>query len=107
LGPKQQLQEIARLTGGNYFPANNAGELLAALTKVLQFEYAVLDSQGNEVGHGKVGGKPVKAKAGTYKLRVFTDKGPLDAELAVQANQKTSMVLKRQEKKWLLVTPNP
>jgi hypothetical protein len=68
---KEQFEAWARLGNGQYIDATNAQELGAAITRAVQPLYNVIDSQGNVVATGQVGGAEVEVPAGTYTVEAW------------------------------------
>jgi hypothetical protein len=66
---KQQLQDIARIGGGQYFDAPDARQLADALRQaVASAEYIVFDGDGKkEVKRGQINGRAVSLMPGPYR----------------------------------------
>ena len=69
---RRQFEEWARLGNGQYIDAVDAAELDAAVAQAVQPLYNVIDSQGNIVASGQVGGPALSLPAGTYRVEVLT-----------------------------------
>jgi hypothetical protein len=69
---KQQFAEWARIGNGRYIDAGNADELTAAIADSVQPTYDVVDSDGNVITSGQVGGEPVDVPPGTYTIVVHS-----------------------------------
>ncbi|MFQ5731353.1 MAG: VWA domain-containing protein [Planctomycetaceae bacterium] len=69
---ERQLQEIARIGGGKYYSAGNAGELIASLTSAVDSTgYTVLDRSGKRiVARGFLNGSRLQLKPGRYVVRL-------------------------------------
>jgi hypothetical protein len=101
-GGRQELESIARSTGGRYLDAKNADELLSALAKALTVEYVVLDAAGKEAARGVVGGPGTKLKAGTYTVRVLVTPQPLEIKATVKDGAALVFTLKKAKGQWIL-----
>jgi hypothetical protein len=99
---RQELESIAKSTQGRYIDARNSGELLSALEQTLKLEFVVLDSAGNEIGRGIVGGDEVKLKEGTYTLRVLLAPQPVEVKVTVKAGTAETRILKKVQDAWTL-----
>jgi hypothetical protein len=69
---QKQLEEIARLGGGRYYGARNAGELSKALREAVPtLGFEVYDQTGEKlVSQGSLNGEPVELSPGTYQVRL-------------------------------------
>ena len=66
-----QLREIAKIGRGDYYGAQNARQLSAALKAAAAAgAYTVYDDAGNVVARGAVNGKPVSLLPGSYRVRL-------------------------------------
>jgi hypothetical protein len=101
-GGRQELESIARSTGGRYLDAKNADELLSALETTLKLEYVMLDARGQEAGRGIVGGEGIKLKEGPYTLRVLLATGPLEVKVTLMAGALKTFTLRKDQGRWLL-----
>lgn len=99
---RQELESIARSTGGRYLDARNAEELMGALGRTLRLEYVVLDAAGKEAGRGVVGGEAVKLPPGGYTVRVFTVPQPVELQVTVKSGDPVELKLKKKASGWLL-----
>ena len=99
---RQELESIARSTGGRYIDARNAGELLAALDQALKLGIVAIDAAGKEVGRGAVGGEAVKLQAGDYTIRVLTSPQPVEFKLTIRAGEQRELRLKKAAGAWIL-----
>ena len=99
-GARQELESIARSTGGRYLDAKDADELLAALAKALKLEYVVLDGTGKEAGKGVVGGPAIKLNAGVYTVRVLLSPQPVELKVTVKSGATSTCTLKKTQGKW-------
>jgi hypothetical protein len=102
-GGRQELESIARSTGGRYLDARNADELLSALAKALTVDYVVLDAVGKEVGRGAVGGGGgVRLGAGTYTVRVMVSPKPIEIKATLASGTSVAFTLKKVKGQWVL-----
>lgn len=69
----RQLRDLAQLTGGAYFDAQDGAELQAALEKsVLRLGYGVYDASGTRLADGEVNAGRVMLPNGAYEVRFDT-----------------------------------
>ena len=99
---RQELESIARSTGGRYVDAKDAGELLTALEATLKLEFTVVDAAGKEQGRGAVGGDAVKLAAGDYTVRVLTAPAPVELKVTVKPGEQREVKLKKAGGAWIL-----
>ncbi len=99
---KQQLEAIAKSTGGVYLDAKDSQQLLSSLQQTLQIEYAILDEKGVIKTKGFVGGEPLRIMEGTYRLRLMLDPQPLEVSITVKPGQKSLLLLKKENEKWTI-----
>lgn len=69
-GLKETFREWARLGGGAYFDARDAGALGLGMTDALQLPFELVDAEGRVVATGAVGGSAVEVPPGEYTVRV-------------------------------------
>lgn len=67
---KAQFAEWAQIGNGRYIDAGNADELTAAIAESVQPTFEVVDSSGEVVASGQVGGEPVMVPPGTYTVLI-------------------------------------
>lgn len=68
-GARQQLREIAQVTGGIYYDARNSEELRNALAVAAPFSYSVYDEFGTLLYSGRIGDSgPPSLAAGSYRV---------------------------------------
>ena len=68
---EKQFRRIAKIGGGEYFGAQNAKQLGAALKAVATAgAFAVYDESGSLAGRGTVNGGPVPLLPGMYRVRL-------------------------------------
>jgi len=97
---RDELEAIAKPTGGIYLEANNATELLTSLQQTLQVEYQIIDEKGAVAAKGFKGGEEVKLREGSYTLRILLAPSPLDLKVTVEPGTREAYVLKKSENKW-------
>jgi hypothetical protein len=90
---KAQFETWAQLGNGQYIDAGDAEELGQAITTAVQPLYDVIDSQGNVVATGQVGGPAVDLPPGTYTVRVLTNPVQLIESVVVEAGAATVLEL--------------
>lgn len=94
--PREQLKEIARLGGGKYFDATNAGQLAAALKEAMKAANFVVyqpDSK-TEVARGLINGPAITLKAGPYRVGLL---GSAAEALAVELEDGQALELSLDE----------
>jgi len=89
---RAQFADWAQLGGGAYYDATNATELSQAIAKVAQAPFKVLDSAGNVVATGTVGGDPIDLPPGTYTVDVLTDPEQTIDQVVVEEDKPTGAV---------------
>jgi hypothetical protein len=91
-GAREQLMEIARVTGGIYYDAQSSKELLFALQVSTQITYHVYDQQGTEVFSGVIGEPGPQLISGKY--RVIIDTSPTtELTVTIEPGQTTQVEL--------------
>lgn len=80
---EKQLQEIARLGGGQYFGVSNAKQLTSALQLAVATTFEVWDEAGQRlVARGDISGDPLPMRPGKYQVRLpKSDAKPIEVEL--------------------------
>jgi hypothetical protein len=99
---REQLEAIAKSTGGMYLDAKDAASLLSALEQTLQVEYQILDEKGEVAARGTVGGDPVEIKEGSYTLKIMLAPQPFKIKVTVKSGEKLVCVLRKEAGKWIL-----
>jgi Mg-chelatase subunit ChlD len=99
---RQELESIARSTGGRYLDARNADELMGALGQTLKLEFVALDAAGKEAGRGAVGGEAIKLASGNYTIRVLTSPQPVELKVTVKSGEPRELRLKKTAGAWTL-----
>ena len=90
---RRQFQEWARLGNGQYIDAVDAAELDAAIAQAVQPLYNVIDSQGNIVASGQVGGPALSLPAGIYRVEVLTQPTLIYEVVRITAGQEMQLVI--------------
>jgi hypothetical protein len=90
---RRQFQEWARLGNGQYIDAVDAAALYTAVTRAVQPLYNVIDSQGNIVASGQVGGPPLSLPAGIYRVEVLTQPILIYEVVRIGTGEETRLVL--------------
>jgi Mg-chelatase subunit ChlD len=90
---RRQFQEWARLGNGQYIDAVDATELDAAIAQAVQPLYNVIDSQGNIVASGQVGGPALSLPAGIYRVEVLTQPTLIYEVVRITAGQEMQLVI--------------
>ncbi len=94
---KQEMKDVAELTGGQFFDATNKDELTAALEEAMAAPFEVQDATGEVVASGVVGGMPVDVPDGIYKLVVKAVGSQVTVpEVRVHRGQSTRIALKKE-----------
>jgi len=99
---RQELESIAKSTGGRYLDARDAGALFMALEQTLKLEFVAIDAMGKEHGRGAVGGEALKLPAGNYTIRVLTAPQPAEIKVTVKPGEQRSLKLKKPGGTWIL-----
>ena len=90
---REQFEEWARLGNGQYIDAIDAAELDAAIARAVQPLFNVIDSQGNIVASGQVGGPALSLPAGIYRVEVLTQPTLNYEVVRVTAGQEMQLVI--------------
>jgi hypothetical protein len=91
---KDQFKHWAKIGNGQYIDAANSAELSAAITKVVQPLYRVIDANGEVVATGQVGGPSQRVPAGTYAVEILTDPIQRLEEIEVKPGERTTVRMK-------------
>jgi len=92
---RDQLMEIAAVTGGAYFDASNKEELRRALNLSAPFSYTVYDQRGNAVYTGRLGDDGPKLPAGIYRVVIDTVPPIVLENVAVSEEETTRITVER------------
>lgn len=87
------FQQWATAGGGIYLNAANAAELGNAIVQAVRPTFRIVDSSGNVVGTGMVGGDPVAVPAGVYTVEVDTAPPSRVEQVSVHGDQTVQVEL--------------
>jgi hypothetical protein len=91
---KQEMEHIARLTGGKFFDAKDARALDQAIKQALAAPYDVFDTEGVRCGSGVTGQDAIRLPEGTYTVVVHAAGAPITIRSVRIANAvETKVVL--------------
>ncbi len=94
---REQLKEIAEVSGGKYFDASDSDQLRRALQIAGPVRYTVYNEQGESVFVGVLGEPGPRLPAGLYDVIIETIP-PLELMgVSIQAEQKTTITLRRSD----------
>ncbi len=97
LATKQEMERVARITGGRFFDASNAKTLTKAIEQALAVPYDVVDAAGTKVAGGVTGQGTVNVPEGIYKIVVRAAGKPIDVlNVRITAGGFTKVVLKKE-----------
>jgi Mg-chelatase subunit ChlD len=89
-GAREQLMEIAKVTGGTYYDAQSSEELRMALRLSDRITYSIYDQQGEKIATGVIGGQgePGKEalKPGVYRV-VFDTSPTTERTVTIEPGQ--------------------
>jgi len=92
---KQEMERIAKLTGGLFFDAQDAEQLRKALEQALTVPYEVRDASGKTVGGSTLGRGPMTLPGGSYTVVVLAPDKPITIRnVQVAPNRATQVELK-------------
>jgi len=87
---RDQLMQIAQVTGGVFLEASNREELRQALSLLAPFSYSVYDSSGNLVYSGRLGETTgPQLPAGTYRVVINTSPEYVIENVVISSQQTT------------------
>lgn len=93
---KAELRRLAEQTKGQFVEAKDAKSLRAAIEQSLAVPYEVLDAAGTRIAEGMTGQTGIELPEGVYTVRVRADK-PVDiARVRIEAQQRTTVELKKE-----------
>jgi VWFA-related protein len=94
---RQEMDRVAKLTGGKFYDARNARALQQAIQQSLAVPYDVLDAARAKVGSGVTGQGTVKVPEGIYTIVVRAAGKPIEIpNVRITANRFTKVVLKKE-----------
>ncbi|MGF1627079.1 MAG: discoidin domain-containing protein [Alphaproteobacteria bacterium] len=89
------LRQISDLSGGQYFEAEDARQLQAALEDAIRAGFDVLDARGEVIVSGLVNDAPLAVVEGAYRVAVAADP-PILVEVAIAIDQETLVLLDKE-----------
>lgn len=93
---KQQMREVASLTGGHFFDARGAAGLRDSILQALAVPFDVVDSAGKTIQSGTVGQTPISMPEGIYSVVIRTRGEPIRIpQVAIVKDRATSVSLKK------------
>jgi von Willebrand factor type A domain len=93
---KQQMEEIAHMTGGQFHEAKDAKTLVQAFQRTLAVPYDLVDSTGEKVTDGLTGQSQIKAPEGTFTVVIHGDKPIKIPNVRISRNRLTRVALKKE-----------
>jgi hypothetical protein len=99
---RNQLETIAKSTGGIYLDAKDSQELLSSLQQTLKIEYVLIDEKGEVKASGYVGGEAVSILEGEYILQLKLEPTFLETKVVVSPAKTSVFFLKKEEGKWTI-----
>ena len=99
---REQLETIAKSTGGIYLDAKDSQELLSSLQQALKIEYDLVDEKGEVKASGYVGGEAVSVLEGEYILQLKLEPTSLETKVTVNPAKTSIFLLKKEEGKWTI-----
>ncbi|MGH7381033.1 MAG: vWA domain-containing protein [Candidatus Methylomirabilales bacterium] len=94
---KQEMNRVAKLTGGRFFDAKDAKGLRKAIQESLGVPYDVLDPAGTKVGSGLTGQTPIEVPDGIYTVVVAVAGKPVSIpNVRITEKKSTRVELKRE-----------
>jgi Mg-chelatase subunit ChlD len=94
---KQEMERVARITGGKFYDAQDARSLRQAIQQSLAVAYDVQDAAGARVGGGLTGESPIKVPEGIYTVTVRTSGRPVIVRsVRVRYNAFTKVALRKE-----------
>jgi Mg-chelatase subunit ChlD len=94
---KQEMERVAKITGGKFYDAQNARSLRQAIQQSLAVAYDVQDAAGARVGGGLTGESPIKVPEGIYTVTVRTSGRPVIVRnVRIKYNGFTKIALRKE-----------
>lgn len=93
---KQMLARVAEITGGTYYDGEGAGGLGEAILQAMAAPYEVVDSTGEKVAEGLVGGEAVDVPEGVYDVLVRSTPEVRVKKVHVALERTTQVALKKE-----------
>jgi Mg-chelatase subunit ChlD len=93
---KAELRRLAEQTKGQFVEAKDAQSLRSAIEQSLAVSYDVLDASETKIAEGVTGQTAIRLPEGVYTVRIRAEK-PVDiARVRIEAQQTTSIELKKE-----------
>jgi len=92
---RDQLIEIAQVTNGVYYDAENSEELRQALSLAAPFTYTVYDTEGSIVSTGRLGEAGPQLPAGAYTIVIDTTPAITLTNVVVTEQQTTTVTVEQ------------
>jgi hypothetical protein len=94
---RQEMERVAKITGGKFYDAQNAKALRQALQQSLAIPYEVLDAAGVRVAGGLTGEAPIQVPEGVYTVTVQAAGTPIVVpNVRVRYQAFTKVVLRKE-----------
>ncbi len=96
---KADMRQVASITGGRFYDAQDRSELLNALRRAISLPYQVFDNDGKLVATGTTGGDAKKLRDGIYTVKVQPPgQEILEFNIRITENQYTRLEIHRDQK---------
>ncbi len=93
---KEEMQQIASMTGGKFHDAKDARSLSQAFQRSLAVPYDVLDAAGAKVADGQTGATELKVPEGIYTVVIHGDKPITIPNVQIANKRSTKVALKKE-----------
>lgn len=93
---RAQLEAIAVAGAGNYLPANDVGQLTAALQETVSATFRIVTPSGNEVASGRIG-ESVDLPVGAYRVLVGSGAATITQSVDVRSDMVTIVNVRSDE----------
>jgi hypothetical protein len=94
---RQEMDRVAKFTGGKFYDAQNARALRQAIQQSLAIPYEVRDAAGVKVAGGLTGEAAISVPEGIYAVSVSTAGKPIVIpDVRVRHNASTKVALRRE-----------
>ncbi len=94
---KQDMREVARITGGNFYDVSDSAALQAAIEQALAVPFEVLDAAGERIAGGKTAAGAVQVPEGVYTVVIHSAGEAIEVpDVRVAANGETRVELKKE-----------
>lgn len=93
---KDDMRQVATITGGSFFDAQDKKGLRKAMKEALSAPFDVLDTAGKRVASGGIGHGAIQVPEGIYTVKVHTWDRPITvSDVRVAPNRLTKVELKK------------